>query len=66
MMQINKVIELIVKEIDEKVIQLQEHLGSGGAIDFTEYNRVCGEIKGLLTIRRYTIDLNKNLENSDD
>ena len=66
MMQINKVIELIIKEIDEKVIQLQEHLGSGGAIDFTEYNRVCGEIKGLLTIRRYTIDLNKNLENSDD
>jgi hypothetical protein len=66
MMQINKVIELIIKEIDEKVIQLQEHLGSGGAVDFTEYNRVCGEIKGLLTVRRYTIDLNKNLENSDD
>jgi len=66
MMQINRVIELIIKEIDEKVIQLQEHLGSGGAVDFTEYNRVCGEIKGLLTVRRYTIDLNKNLENSDD
>lgn len=66
MMQINRVIELIIKEIDEKVIQLQEYLGSGGAVDFTEYNRVCGEIKGLLTVRRYTIDLNKNLENSDD
>jgi hypothetical protein len=65
-MQINKVIELIVNEIDEKVMQLQEHLGAGGAKDFAEYNKVCGEIKGLLTVRRYTTDLNKNLENSDD
>jgi hypothetical protein len=66
MMQVNKVVELIIHEIDEKVVQLQEHLGSGGANDFVEYNKVCGEIKGLLTVRRYTIDLNKNLENSDD
>ncbi len=58
--------EVIIKEIDEKVKQLFDHVGSGRAETFEEYKRLCGEIKGLLTARGYTLDLKKRMENSDE
>ena len=58
--------EVIVKEIDEKVKPLFDHVGSGKADTFEEYKRLCGEIKGLLTARGYTLDLKKRMENSDE
>jgi len=58
--------EVIVKEIDEKVNQLFDHVGSGKAETFEEYKRLCGEIKGLLTARGYALDLKKRMENSDE
>ena len=58
--------EVIVKEIDEKVQQLGEYVSSGNATSFEEYKRLCGEIKGLLTARGYTLDLKKRMENSDE
>jgi hypothetical protein len=58
--------EVIIKEIDEKVKQLFDHVGSGKAETFEEYKRLCGQIKGLLTARGYTLDLKKRMENSDE
>ena len=58
--------EVIVKEIDEKVQQLGDYVSSGNAVSFEEYKRLCGEIKGLLTARGYTLDLKKRMENSDE
>ena len=58
--------EVIIKEIDEKVKQLFDHVGSGKAETFEEYKKLCGEIKGLLTARGYTLDLKKRMENSDE
>jgi len=58
--------DVIVKEIDDKVKQLFEHVGAGKADTFEEYKRLCGEIKGLLTARGYTLDLKNRMENSDE
>lgn len=58
--------EVIVKEIDEKVKQLYEYIGTGKAETFEEYKRLCGEIKGLLTARGYTLDLKHRMEHSDE
>jgi hypothetical protein len=59
-------LEILVKQIDEKIQQLQEHVASGRPETFEEYKRTCGEIKGLLTARGYTLDLQQRMENSDE
>jgi hypothetical protein len=58
--------EVIVKDINEKVEQLSEYVSSGNAASYEEYKRLCGEIRGLLTARGYTLDLKKRMENSDE
>jgi uncharacterized protein YaaR (DUF327 family) len=59
-------LEVIVKEIDEKVTQLKDFLSEGKSETFEDYKKTCGEIKGLLTARGYTLDLQQRLENSDE
>lgn len=59
-------LELLVSQIDEKIEQLKEHVSTGKADNYEEYKRVCGEIKGLLTARGYTLDLQQRLESSDE
>ena len=57
------VIDLILQEIEKKVLITQEDLGAGAAKDFAEYRYVCGCLNGLLAVKRYVEDLNKSLEN---
>jgi len=59
-------LDLLLKQIDEKVRRLEETLGIGEAKDFAEYQRICGEIKGLLSARMFVTDLKHNMENSDE
>jgi hypothetical protein len=59
-------LELLVQQADEKIAQLKDHLAAGRATSFDEYKSICGEIRGLLIARGYTLDLKKNLEDSDD
>jgi len=59
-------LEAILKEIDETVSNLQDHLGRGMAKDYAEYQNICGKISGLLSTRRYAQDLLKHMENSDE
>jgi hypothetical protein len=56
----------VLKEINEHVAQLQDHLGTGNAKDFAEYQNICGKISGLLTVSRYIKDLQQHMENSDE
>lgn len=63
---IDKTLDILVAQIDDKVARLQETLGAGAAKDYAEYQRMCGEIQGLLTARLNTTDLNKKIEESDD
>lgn len=59
-------LEVLVKQIDEKVEQLREFLAQGRAETYEEYKRMCGEIKGLLIARGNTLDLKHNMEHSDE
>ena len=59
-------IELLIQQIDDKVQQLKDHMTSGTVDDFHEYKRLCGEVRGLLLARGYTLDLKQRMESSDD
>jgi hypothetical protein len=59
-------LEVLIKQIDEKIEQVKDFLSSGKAGTFEEYKRMCGEIRGLFTARSYAIDLKSNLENMDE
>ena len=63
---IEKYLDRVVQQLDEKVGRLQEAVGAGAAKDFSEYQKMCGEVQGLLTARLFITDLKKNLEQSDD
>ena len=59
-------IEVIVKNIDEKVAQLQDAVSTGRCESYEEYKRMCGEIKGLLTARGYALEMQHRLEHDED
>ena len=58
--------EILIKQADEKIEQLKEYLAEGKAESFEEYKKLCGEIRGLLIMRGYTLDLKQRLETMDD
>ena len=58
--------EILVKQADEKIDQLKDFLAEGKANSFEEYKKLCGEVRGLLIMRGYTLDLKQRLETSDD
>lgn len=55
-------LDAINKEIDEKVAQLKDHLATGNISTLDEYKKICGELKGLLFVKEYTLSLKQNLE----
>jgi hypothetical protein len=59
-------LEILLKQIDEKVQQLQDSVVNGNLDKFEDYKKLCGEIRGLLTARGYTLDLKDRMENSDE
>ena len=62
----DKYLDHLVQKLNEQIKSLEESLGGGAAKDYAEYQRMCGEITGLLTARLNILDLRKNLENSDE
>ena len=60
------VFEILIQQADEKIEQLKDFLAEGKAESFEEYKKLCGEIRGLLIMRGYTLDLKQRLETSDD
>lgn len=63
---IDKYLEHLSKKIDDKVSQLQINLADGNAMDYSEYKKMCGEVKGLLTARLFITDLHERLIKNDD
>ena len=59
-------LEVLLKQIDEKVQQLQDSIVNGNLDTFEDYKKLCGEVRGLLTARGYTLDLKDRLEKSDE
>ena len=58
--------EVLIQHADEKIDQLKDYLAEGKAESFEDYKKLCGEIRGLLIMRGYTLDLKQRLETSDD
>lgn len=58
--------EILIKQADEKIEQLKDFLAEGKAESFEEYRKLCGEVRGLLIMRGYVLDLKQRLENSDE
>jgi hypothetical protein len=58
--------EVLIQHADEKIEQIKDWLAEGKAESFEEYKKLCGEIRGLLIMRGYTLDLKQRLETSDD
>lgn len=60
------VLDVVVKECIEKVDQLKDHLATGSVKSYEEYQRICGQITGLLSAMNYALSLKQNLEQSDE
>lgn len=58
--------EILIQQADEKIDQLKDFLAEGKAESFEDYKKLCGEVRGLLIMRGYTLDLKQRLETSDD
>jgi hypothetical protein len=58
--------EALFDEIDKKVTSLKDWIGAGQAKEFGDYQRTCGEIRGLLIARGFINDLKQRMERSDD
>jgi uncharacterized protein YaaR (DUF327 family) len=59
-------LEVIIKQIDDKVDQIQQSVVTGNMEKIEDYKKACGEIRGLLIARGYALDLKDKLENSDE
>jgi uncharacterized protein YaaR (DUF327 family) len=59
-------LDVLVKQLDDKIAQLKESVILGNYEKFEEYKKTCGEIRGLLIARGYVLDLKDKLEISDD
>jgi uncharacterized protein YaaR (DUF327 family) len=59
-------LELLVKQLDDKIAQLKEAVVVGNYEKFEDYKKSCGEIRGLLVARGYVLDLKDRMENSDE
>jgi hypothetical protein len=59
-------LEVLIQQADDKVSQLKDALAEGRVESFEEYKKLCGEIRGLLIMRGYILDLKQTMENSDD
>jgi hypothetical protein len=59
-------IESVLKDIQLKKQQIVEVVATSAAKDYAEYQKLCGEIRGLSIAEGYILDLLKHMEQSDD
>ena len=59
-------LDVIEGHIDDKTASLKDWLAAGHATSYEDYKRICGEITGLLSVKRDIQDLKHKLENSDE
>jgi len=58
--------DALVIELDKDIAGKRDWVASGQAKDFADYQRMCGEIHGLLLARQEILDLKQKMENSDE
>lgn len=57
--------DILMGQIDEKTDQLKGAVVVGN-MDHIQYQRVCGEIRGLLIAKGYILDLKEKMEKFND
>lgn len=62
----DKILEVLLKQVRERRDQLIIAVSQNAAKDFAEYQKLCGEIRGLSTTEGYILDLAKLMEQSDE
>jgi hypothetical protein len=58
--------DVIAKNINEKIAQLQEFVATGNVSDLAEYKQLCGQIRGLLIAREFVLDQKQKSEKFND
>jgi hypothetical protein len=61
-----KIVDVTLSFINERREPLQAALCDGTAKDYSEYLRLCGELRGLAVVEMYLKHLAKKLEQDDD
>ena len=59
-------LDVVLKEARDRIEMLSEALKRGSCTNFEEYKYTCGQIRGLESACAITLDLQKNMENSDE
>lgn len=62
----DKTLEVLLKQVREKRNQIVDAVATNAAKDFPEYQKLCGEIRGLSFAEGFILDLAKLLEREDD
>ena len=62
----DKIAQILKSQIDQKVTLLQNSISDGRAKDYAEYQKLCGEIRGLLTARNYITTLIQEMDEIDE
>lgn len=62
----DKTLEVVLQQLRDKREQLTEAVASNACKDFAEYQKLCGEIRGLSMAEGYILDIAKLMEQSDD
>lgn len=61
-----KALEVLLKQVRDKRDQIVEAVANNAAKDFADYQKLCGEIRGLSLAEGYILDLAKKMEYSDE
>ena len=61
-----KEITVVLSQIKEKRDQIATAIATSAAKDYAEYQKLCGEIRGLSIAEGYILDLLKHMEQSND
>lgn len=62
----DKTLEVLLKQVRDKREQVVEAVANNAAKDYSEYQKLCGEIRGLSITEGFILDLAKKMEFSDE
>lgn len=62
----DKTFEVLLKQVRDKREQVVEAVSNSAAKDYSEYQKLCGEIRGLSITEGFILDLAKKMEFSDE
>ena len=59
-------LDYINSKLDERRVEIEQHLGRGAAKSYDEYQKLCGIVQGLDTAKQIVADLAQRMEQDED